>query len=252
MYSFLNCVQSDNKLMINTLNESKLHKTLKIFYAQKNEGCSIESPVGSYIADILTAQGNIIEIQTASLAHLAPKIRSFLEEKRKITVVHPLVVTKYIETIDSDTGCKKSRKSPQHKSIYSLFRELTALTPYLLHKDFALDVLEVSIAEERHSTNVPVQSENKLRRIKKNWLKDDKRLLSIESTKSFCGPAAYLALLPRSLSSTFTAKELCDALLAEGKKIKRSEANLMLWLYLRLGLIKRGKNKGRAYTYSIS
>ena len=238
--------------MINTLNESKLHKTLKTLYAQKEEPCTTESPVGTYIADILTGRGDIIEIQTTSLANLVPKITYFLEEKRKVTVVHPLVTTKRIETIDSGTGQKRSRKSPKHQSIYSLFQELTKFTPFLLNPSFTLEVLEVSIAEERHTTPEPVQSGNRRRRIKKSWLKTDKRLLSIERSHRFYGVASYTALLPSTLPSPFTVKELTDTLLAQGFKIKRTEANCMLWLYVRLGLVARGTNKGRAYSYFIA
>ena len=76
--------ENREKSMINTYNETKLHKTLKEIYAMKHDGARTEVTCGKYIADILLEDGGIIEIQTGTLASLAPKIAYFLAEKRKI------------------------------------------------------------------------------------------------------------------------------------------------------------------------
>src|SRR5574344_900022 len=124
--------------MINTLNETSLHKTLKTLYSVQNEGSRTEEKVGQYICDIVTKEGDVIEIQTGSLGHLLAKTMYLISEKKKVTVVYPLPVTKYIET------GKARRKSPAKKDIYSMFRELTALCPVLLNRYFTLEVLEIT------------------------------------------------------------------------------------------------------------
>ena len=69
--------------MINTLNETSLHKSLKAIYRIQCNGKS-EVKIGAYIADILCPDGGIIEIQTGTLGKLLKKTEFFLSEKRKI------------------------------------------------------------------------------------------------------------------------------------------------------------------------
>ena len=59
-------INIEHNNMINILNESSLHKTLKSYYSLQNEGSHTEAPQGPYIADIRTKDGSIIEIQTAN------------------------------------------------------------------------------------------------------------------------------------------------------------------------------------------
>ena len=80
------------------MNETHLHKTLKTIYALEIPGSRQEIAVGKYIADIITPDGDIIEIQTGSLSHLAPKIKDFTKNGRNVRIVYPLAVQKYIET----------------------------------------------------------------------------------------------------------------------------------------------------------
>lgn len=237
--------------MINTLNETHLHKTLKTIYRLQNEGCKEECPVGTYIADLVTDSGDIIEIQTGNLSHLLEKIKYFLGEKRKITVVYPLVTQKFIETTDFLTGKKTRRKSPKHKGIYDIFRELTGLHEILLKKNFRLEVLDVSITEERSTTENAVQSKNGRRRRLKNWLKTGKRLESIGTTWVFKSRKDYLKLIPKTLPENFTTTDLRLELEKEGTKVKTEQIRLMLWLYIKIGLIEKIEKKGRTNIYAL-
>ena len=58
--------------MINTYNESELHKTLKLYYAELYGG-QTEIQFHKWICDIQTPSGTIIEIQTSNLAALKEK-----------------------------------------------------------------------------------------------------------------------------------------------------------------------------------
>jgi len=254
--------------MINTLNETSLHKTLKTLYAVQNDGSRTEEKVGQYICDIVTKEGNVIEIQTGSLGHLLAKVMYLISEKKSVTVVYPLPATKYIETKKQDESpaakARKSmaqeaaapvhqsrRKSPAKKTIYSIFRELTALCPALLDKHFTLEVLEVTITEERILLPEPVQSANRMRRFRKNWLKTGKMLDSVGAVHVFHGKKTYLDLLPQKIPDCFTVKELESSFRNEGIKIESDDVRLLVWVYTHCGLMEYVGKENRANCYTI-
>ena len=237
--------------MINTLNESHLHKTLKKIYRLQNEGCEEECKAGPYIVDLKTKEGNIIEIQTGSLGHLLPKIRYFLGEKKKITVVYPLAAQRFIESTDPETGEKKRRRSPLHKSIYDIFRELTGLHEILLKTGFCLEVNLISMTEERKKTVNAVQSTNGRRRRLKNWIKTGKRLDEIQSTHIFKRKSDYLKLIPKTVPERFTLGELRQEIEKQGTKVKTESLRLMVWLYIKMGLMEKAEKKGRSNVYVL-
>ena len=69
--------------MINTYNESELHKTLKLYYAELYGG-QTEIQFHKWICDIQTPSGTIIEIQTSNLAALKEKALAAIKEKRDL------------------------------------------------------------------------------------------------------------------------------------------------------------------------
>jgi hypothetical protein len=57
---------------IGELNESSLHARLKALYLE--EGAASEVRVGRYVADVLLADGRVVEVQTGHLYSLKPKL----------------------------------------------------------------------------------------------------------------------------------------------------------------------------------
>ncbi|MBP5443189.1 MAG: hypothetical protein J6Y60_08105 [Treponema sp.] len=237
--------------MINTLNETHLHKSLKTLYSIENEGSIVEAKAGKYIADVLTKEGNVIEIQTGSLSHLLSKCMFYISEKRKVTVVYPLATTKTIKTFDADGTKVSSRKSPKKLNVYSIFRELTSLCPILLDRNFTLEVLEVSVTEERINSPEPVQSRNGRRRFPKKWQKKDKRLDEIVQKHVFHGKKSYMKLFPKNLPEVFLFSDFYEGLCRDAK-VKKDDARLMLWVYTHMGLVEYLGKDGRFNTYSIA
>ena len=241
---------------INTYNESSLHNTLKLLYAENSKG-KTEIEENGYIYDIITGDSNVIEIQTKNLSKLLPKIMATLDKGKKITVVHPLVVTKRIVLYSKDGKLISNRKSPKKKSIYDLFDELTGIYPVLLNENFTLEVLEISLIEERIKTEEAVNSKNKGRRFKKNWIKINKRLDEIINTKIFRKKSDYLEMLPKSLPEIFCAKNLEECL--KNKNYPQNaykNAHLILWVLSRMDLIELSEKpedipKSRAKYYRI-
>lgn len=58
-----------------TINESNLHHSLKVLYSEIYQG-KTEVEQDGYIYDIVSKNGNIIEIQTKNLSKLLNKIQS--------------------------------------------------------------------------------------------------------------------------------------------------------------------------------
>ncbi len=63
--------------MINTYNESSLHKTIKNLVAKEVSGIT-EKEINSYICDIYSTKDRIYEVQTKNLGNLTGKILNLL------------------------------------------------------------------------------------------------------------------------------------------------------------------------------
>ena len=225
---------------INTYNESSLHNTLKLYYAAQYNG-QTEVEADGHIYDILCADGQVIEIQTKNLSKLAGKIKDTIEHGHKVRLVYPLVYRTRIILTSENGELISNRLSPKKGCIYDILRELTGLTDVLLNKKFTLEVITINMIEHRVRTAEPVQTTNRSRRYKKNWLKANKRLDDILETKQFKSKKDYLALLPEDLPEEFCAKDL---------KLSKY-AHILLWVLSRIPAIEQTSKKGRSYYYKI-
>jgi len=238
--------------MINTLNESSLHRSLKSLYALE-DGCTTEVNIAGKIYDIVDGNGNVIEIQTKNLSSLLVKTLDAMQKGRRVKIVHPVAAVKYIEVYDEGGVLVSKRKSPVCASVYSVFRELTGLYPVLLKKRFSLDVLEIAMTEIRTQSETPVQSPNGHRRFLKNWNKTDKRLETIFETRTFTKADDYRSLIPESCLPRFCARDVASAL-AENKTLPASakaQAHLMLWVLSHMNLIEAENDFSRPRYYRV-
>lgn len=238
-------------MRFSTLNESKLHKTLKKIYSEIYDG-KTEVELYGYIYDIVTENKNIIEIQTKNLAKLLPKILDTIEKGHNIKIVHPIVIKKSIEIHSSDGTIISIRKSPKTGAIYDIFWELTGIYSVLLNKHFSLEIVEIDMIEERIMTEKPVQSKNGKRRFKKDWIKSDKRLDKIIDTRHFDEKKDFLDLLPKNLPQEFCAKDIKNKL-KESKLSSRilNNANLIIWVFNKMELIEYTTTKNRFRYYKL-
>ncbi|MCR4741553.1 MAG: hypothetical protein K5866_01595 [Treponema sp.] len=235
-----------------TINENKLHSSLKAYYAIQNQG-KTEVFTEGYIYDIVADNGEIIEIQTKNLGKLLGKINDALSNNKKIRVVHPVILQNTILTTDKNGKLISKRKSPKKGNIYESLRELTGIYSILLKDNFTLELVFVNTIEHRVRTEDEVQSENKRRRHLKNWIKVNKELEEILYSKSLKNKNDYLDLLPKQLNTIFTCNEVKEGLKNEFKLplSSQNKANLLLWLLKKMDLIEIKEKKGRAYLYKI-
>ena len=233
-----------------TLNESNLHHSLKILYQEIYEG-QTEVEQDGHVYDIVTKNGNIIEIQTKNLAKLLPKLLDSIEKGHNVKLVHPVPVINRIELKDEDGNIISKRKSPKKGCVYDIFRELTGIYPLISNPHFSLEIVEIEMTEERTRTTEPVQSKNGRRRFRRNWLKTGKRLDTIINTRRFSKAQDYLTLLP-ALPQPFCAKDLKNAFDKLPDIPKRSpDAHLIIWVLSHAGLIEQVETEGRTKFYKI-
>lgn len=242
--------------MINSLNESQLHKALKTFYAVQFSAKE-EVQVDRWICDLVCPDKSVIEIQNKSVSSLKEKITGLLKLGKKVTIVHPIIRQKTIQTYSKDGELLSSRKSPKKESLYSELREFTGLAELLLDKKLSFICPEITMAEKRLALDQAEQSKNGRRRYKKAWQKVDKALLTISGTYKLSGKKDWLGLLPQKILKegkeiSFTSASAKEAFVAEGKKEAAPHANLVLWLLRKAGLIVRVPGPGRGYHYLLA
>ena len=238
-------------MSFSTLNESSLHKSLKILYQEIYEG-ETEVEKDGYIYDIITKNGNVIEIQTKNLSKLLPKILTTIENGHNIKLVHPVIITNRIELNDEEGNIISKRKSPKKGHILDIFNELTGIYPVLTNPHFSLEIVEIEMTEERVRTKEPVQSKNGRRRFRRDWIKNGKRLETILNTRRFSKAEDYLKLLP-PLPKTFCAKDI-KKLLSEQKDIPKRIAqnpHLILWVLSHANFSEETETKDRSKYYKI-
>lgn len=186
---------------IGTLGEKTLHAVLKTYY-EPLAGFH-EQKLGRYVADILNEEG-VTEIQTRHLSVMKPKLEAFLAVTH-VTVVHPVVRTKWLSWVDPETGeTTKKRKSPKTGTVYDAFWELGGIPELLARENLSICLVMLDMEETR---------------LLNGWSRDKKR----GSTRADRVPAAlvsetwlrsaddYRALLPAGLPGTFTQTELARA-----------------------------------------
>lgn len=221
--------------MINTYNESELHQKLKEIYALEYNGELEKKIEGSKsIADILLKNGDVIEIQTGSISALKSKIKFLLENKRKIKIVHPILIEKYIEMYDENENLLYRKKSPKKETVYSMLRGLTGVYEYLTNANLEIEVLFVKVTEKRQKTPTKVQLKNKCRRHLKDWIPLGKRLDSIKEKHTFSSLQDYKNLIPSSVPENFTRKELQKAISEKFSKDAAKWTSVLIWLLKRL------------------
>ncbi len=245
--------------MINTYNETSLHAVLKKMYAVEDDSLT-EQKYGPFILDIQTKNGDAVEIQTANISSLAKKTEFMLQNKKKIKIVHPVALNKTIKTIRADDTLLSVRKSANHPTIYPALRSMTKMYPYFLKEGFTLEVLYVEELEIRRKTENKIQTLNKSRRHLKDWIVFDKQLVEIYEKKVFKTKADWINLLPVEYRKEFTKpqlqKALTEQLMNEGHTKSSAAKNasynpLLVWLLLKMGLVKESGKSGRAKLYKV-
>lgn len=234
--------------MINTYNESMVHHELKELFAEKYKG-QTEVKKNGFICDVVHRNENnekdlIIEIQSSGLSNLSNKIRTLLTDN-KVILVYPLATKTKIQTISTEGKIIQNRTSPKKKNIYSIFEELFKIYDLFDNENFSLCVIPITQTKIKQLMKEPVQTLQKSRRFKKNYLITDRLLDSMENPISFSNKKDFIDLLPKDIPEVFSSREL--------KKTEiKNEANKMLWVLNKMGIIEIDHKEGNLIYYRLT
>lgn len=226
---------------VGTLSEKSMHGIIKIYCCP--DITRHEKRVGRFTADILTEEGDIIEIQTRNFSKLRAKLEYFLKE-HIVTVVYPLPRIKWLLWVDTESGeVTKRRKSPKKGSPIDVCRELYSIRDFLCHENFRLKILLLEVEEYRYL--------NGWSRDKKSGSSRMERLPIDIFGELELGKGDFPALLPQEVSdklpTEFTAAEFKKA-----AKMTEKTAWYTLKTLEALGVISQIGKNGRAFLYRIN
>ena len=222
---------------IGTKNETSLHRELKFLYSGY-EGL-MEVEIGGYVADGINTQGEVIEIQTGSLGPIKNKVKK-IAANNKIRIIHPVIITKYIEVYNCDGKRQYRRKSPCHGFPHDIFNALVYAPDLPLVSNLIIELVLIDAVEKRVNDG------------KGSWRRKgisikDRNLLELHEKISLKKPKDYMRFLPFKKKESFTS-----SLLAERAGISKTLAQKTLYVLLKIGLVERTGKQKNTWIYKIS
>ncbi len=218
---------------VGTLGEKTLHAVLKRMI--EPDMSRHEVKLGRYTADVLNERG-VFEVQTRNLHKLKPKLTALLPYY-PVTVVMPVIETKWLLTMDPETGeLRERRKSPKRGKPAAILPDLAYIKPLL--RDPRLSFLLVRLEGEELRKLTP----GRRKPVTPLEFAPTKFLGTVRLRTA----ADYAALLPQDLPEEFTARELAGALgLPAGQG--SAAANVLSCL----GVLRHTGTRGKAYLYTV-
>lgn len=196
-----------------------------------------EVKIDRFVADIQRS-GEIIEIQTRNFNSMRKKLDKFLE-LYPVTIVYPIVYTKWLYWIDEKTGeVSAGRKSPKRGSFYDAFYELYKIKTYLANPNLHICLTLVNAEEYR-----VLNGYGKDR--KKGASRYDRIPVSLVDELYIGSREEYSMLLPGSLPDIFSVKDY-----AKHAHIQIRYAQLAINIFKYIGIIEQSGKKGRSFLYN--
>lgn len=218
---------------VGTLGEKTLHMVLKRMI--EPDMSRHEVKLGSYVADILNEHG-LFEIQTRSLHKLKPKLAALLPYY-PVTVVAPVIETKWLLIMDPETGeLTGRRKSPKRGKAADLLPDLAYLRPFLLDPNLSFLLVRLEGEELRVRTQGKRRPAQRLEFAPTRYL----GAVSLKTAED------YAALLPLDLPEEFTARELAKAL-----GLSAGQSSAAAGVLSHMGAIRQIGRRKNAYLYTI-
>ena len=213
--------------------ESSLHRSLKFQYS--GDGAT-ETPVGDYVCDGLSDDGEYIEVQTGSFGPLKEKVQ-FLVQSGKVRIIHPVIAQKHIELYNSDGDLLRKRKSPAKGSTWDIFKALLYAPEFPLLKNLSIELVIVDVIEKRIDDG------------KGSWRRrgvsiKDKEIGAWRHSFILSKPKDYYQFIPFRKSERFSVRDL-----AKKAGIDEGLARKALNVLNKIGLVERIGRQGRAWQY---
>lgn len=222
---------------LSTFREGSLHAALKALYVG-SDGLP-EASVDGFVVDVVRP-GELVEIQTASLASLRRKLEA-LVERHRVLVVYPVAAEKWLVRVDADGAVLGRRRSPKRGLPIDAFDALVSFGALLAHPNLRLEI--VLTREEEVRGPIPAAARY---RYPRTWWRLDRRLLEIAATERIDGPADLARLLPPDLPDPFTSTDLVAAS-GRSKRLAMRAA----YCLEKAGAARRTGKRGRLVTYEL-
>ena len=218
---------------IGTLNEHNLHAEL--IQAVSQPGDQLEALVDGYYIDVL--RDNLaIEVQTSNLAKLSRKVNK-LDSNYQVEIIYPLQAIKYIIKQTPEGEVLSRRKSPKREKPTDIFNQL-------VHAPHVIDAPNISLSLYMIEAEEIWCDDGQGSWRRKNWSIAQRHLIRIISTKKFQTTQDFLTLLPRSLPSPFTNKQLASQL-----GIQSRLAGKITYSLRKMNLLETVGKEGKAYLF---
>ncbi|GAB5405909.1 MAG: hypothetical protein Aurels2KO_41400 [Aureliella sp.] len=220
--------------------ETSLHKQLKHRYA--SEESQTEVVFEGYRIDAIADNGELIEIQHASLGALRDKTRKLLKNTKKtLRIVKPILARKRVSTLDGPDGeVIRSRMSPKRGEIIDVFEDLVHFSSVFPLRRLILEVLLVETEEIRIDRERPSRRGKKYKTL-------DQRLTSVDQATELRLKSDLVRLLPyKSLPRVFDTSQLAEAI---GRP--RWLAQKVAYCLRETGAAKIAGKEGNSLKYSL-
>lgn len=218
--------------MVETLNESSLHATLKEMFCKSKSKTEVK--LENYICDIVCDNGKIIEIQTSNFSNMKDKL-GFLIQQHVVEIVYPILVNSYIKMLNSDGQVRSFKKSPKHGNIFQTCKEISSIRHLVDEKNLRLKILYI----EGIVTKI---DDKKGRSRYKNPRIIDKSLVSILKEENYSCIKEFILHLLDILPDPFTSKDI------ESQGYKRYPS-YVIWFLKSLNFICENGKKGNIKIY---
>ena len=187
--------------------ETTLHRQLKLHYA--GDEADTEVSVDGFRIDAINEDGELIEIQHASLGALRDKTKKLLSSrtKHRVRIVKPIVARKRLTTLEKKDGeVLRSRMSPKRCDSLDVFADLVHFSTVFPRDRL---VLEVALIESEEIRLDKAPSRWKRKRFKLL----DQKLVEVQESLELRTTSDLLDQLPlKALPVPFDTAELGAAI----------------------------------------
>jgi hypothetical protein len=220
--------------------ETSLHKQLKLHYAATAD--QTEVTIDGFRIDAISSNGELIEIQHASLGALRDKTKRLLtRSKHALRIIKPIIARKRVITLAGRDGdVLRSRMSPKRGELLDLFLDLVHFATVFPMKRLTLEFVLIEAEETRVDRKRPT-------RRGKKYVSLDQHLVHIQESIVLGTPKELLEQLPvAQLPSPFDTADLAAAL-----QRPRWFAQKVAYCLRQTGAIKQSGKRGNSQLYDV-
>jgi hypothetical protein len=217
------------------MREGPLHAGVKVLLAQP--GDRFEVPVGRFVIDLVRADGELVEVQTAGFGALGRKLDALLDEHR-IRIVHPIAAERRIVRVDEHGEVVSARRSPKRATAVAVFDKLVAFPSLLTHPNLTVEVL--LLREDHVRRPQPVTTRGRTRD------PGERRLVDVLDRIALRTREDVLAALPALPREPFTTRELAASLGCGSVLAQRT-----LYCLRSIGIVERAGKRGHAPLHAL-